>query len=170
MEILDIFETDDYIQILILFVLVVTAYFALKGINETKNIHKETLNWNRMYQTQNILKELNDSFVPLKYKFTPQDLDTSFLIEEVMSVIEDRDLVSKIDKRLNSYESIARGIRLGLYDEELVKLSRRTVLVGKFFNNKNYIEHFRKRRNKRIYRNLEWLAEKWLLEINEETS
>ena len=147
----------------------ITIALTLRELRQTKKIHSDTLDWNRMYETQNILKELNESYVHMDFTFTKQPIDKPYLMKEILQVVEDRVLVGIIDKRLNQYESIARGIKLGLYDETLVKLSRRSNFVRKYFNYSNYINHYKELNgNTRMYQNFEWLAKKWLAEIKAE--
>lgn len=164
MGIVDVLKIADLIQILILIVLIVTAYFALKGINETKNIHKETLLWNKKNKTIDILNEFRKITPSLtRERFAKFNIPGSPIpLEEIKKAIEeDRRIKSEIGKYLNHHEGIAIGIKQNLYEEEVVKLARKTSFCQTYSEFEEYINEVRKVSNPKTWINFENLTKKW---------
>jgi hypothetical protein len=60
---------------------------------------------------------------------------------------------------LNYYESLAAGIRGGIYDEKIVRDNRRSIIISVWEMTKPYIEKLRKmEKNEAYYEHLEWLV------------
>jgi hypothetical protein len=69
---------------------------------------------------------------------------------------------SHIDQYLNYYESLARGVTLGIYDENVIMIARRRPIIYAFRGFEAYIlETRRVENNPRVWRQLETLAKKW---------
>ncbi len=151
----------DLIQISILITLVVTAYFAVKGINRTKRIHQDTLVWNKKNKTIDTLNEfrkIKPNLVKIKFKDFLDNPKQSIPIKDLLKEIKkDPRIGFEIDEYLNHYEGIAIGIKQNLYDGEMVKLARKTSIYNTWIQYKEYIEYFRKD-NDKLWDNFESLA------------
>ena len=155
----------DYIQILILIVLIVTAYVGIREIKEGRKIHEEILDWNRKNKTQDTLNELRKFPNPLlatSFKDTFNNPGIPIPLEIIQKEIEkDRQVKVQIIRRLNAQEGLSRGVYLSLYDEEMVKLSRKTSMTQIFYEYKEFIDERRKVSNPNAWKNYEQLVNKW---------
>jgi hypothetical protein len=157
-------EIADLIQVIILVVLAFTAGFALKAIYETRNIHKETLEWNKKSLTINILKELRE----IKFDETKQiffeytNYGTEIPLGEILKAIEKNPVIkTEIVAYLNHHSGIAIGINQGLYDDEIVNKSRKNSFLQVYTEFKNYIYYRREVSNENAWIDFEKLVIKW---------
>ncbi len=82
--------------------------------------------------------------------------------EVLMKLYEDPQNRLKLTEYLNVYEGMARGINLGIYDEKIFKLARRSATVQVFRNFEQFIVQYREKYNRpEVWRDFEKLAQKW---------
>ncbi len=155
----------DFIQLLILLVLIMTAYIALKELHETKNIHRETLEWNRKNKTITVLNEfrkINISVLRETFnkhtKIPGTTISLTLIIDEIKNNAE---VKSSIIRFLNHHEGLALGIKLGLYDREMIKLARKTSFIQNYNEYIEYIKYRREISNPNAWKNFEELVKKW---------
>ncbi len=157
-------EIADIIQLFILIVLVVTAYFAIKTTSETRKIHEETLLWNKKNITIEALQNLREvNIEETREKFISYiDKGKEIPIEEILKVIKENPKIStEIIKYLNYHQVISLGIKKNLYDEELVRLSRKISFLQTYTEFKNFIKYRRSISNKNAWKEYEELVELW---------
>ena len=74
---------------------------------------------------------------------------------------EHKDRQMQLDTILNYFESLSIGVRIGIYDNKTVQLSRRQQIIHTFTQAEPYIKNIRKDlNNDKIFENLEWLSNK----------
>ncbi len=104
-------------------------------------------------------KLINSSKFLRDYHF---DNDKSVALIATSDIEKYKELQDKIDPILNYFESLSIGVRMGIYDRLTVRLSRKQQIINVFAYSKPYIENIRdKLKNKRLFENLEWLADKF---------
>lgn len=87
-------------------------------------------------------------------------------IKEAMEV--DSQVIVHLSRLLNYYEAIAIGIENNIYDESLVKSTRRGAMVRTFISFEEYIGFDRREGNPMAYIKYEALVNKWINEEREE--
>jgi len=151
------------IQVLGFIAVVFTLLYASNQIKLSKNIHKETLSWNKKITTEEELsrktsQEIRDRLV-LRFdshcgeKIKPIPLK---IIEQEMT--KDPKVRSDIHTYLNRFERIARGIDFGIYDEEIIINSSRYMLNKVYVNYEEYIQKRRDKINQNAWRSFEALV------------
>ncbi|MEM9078751.1 MAG: DUF4760 domain-containing protein [Bacteroidota bacterium] len=155
---------SDIIQILILVTLVYTAYAAIKSLNETKKIHFNNLDWNKKNRSVDIMKEFRDfkNKMNSELQLNIYTNNVELELDEILNRIKkSKSYESSLNNYLNFYEGISIGILKGLYDEEIIKSSRKTTFIHTYNEFKNYILYRRKTNNSVAWRNFEILIKKW---------
>lgn len=112
-----------------------------------RRAHNENHKWNRMIAAQEALKSnnLTQISVSISNKFNTLNRKYAIPIEEVNQVIsKDKSYQNSIHKLLNIYEAYARGISLGIYDEQTIKLARKGSMTRTYELFRPYIEERRK--------------------------
>ncbi|WP_118974209.1 DUF4760 domain-containing protein [Taibaiella koreensis] len=157
------------IQIVGILAVVVTILYASKQIRINKNIHKETLEWNRKTVTENELNNRHDkeirSFLTKKFQAYVEKGICKIPLVKIQDAIRDEiDIQLQIHSYLNRYERISRGIKNGLYDRAMIISAMKYVIVKVYFNYEDYIEYRRTIANKNSWKHFESLAK----ELNNE--
>lgn len=157
------------IQIAGIIAVVVTLLYASRQIKTSKNIHKETLDWNRKTTTNNELNNRQDKelrlFLMKQFQPYVEKGITVIPISEIENAIKsDLNVQLQIHSYLNKYERISRGINNGLYDKAMVVETMKYIIVKVYFNYRDYIKYRRKIANKNAWKNFENLA----IELNNE--
>lgn len=136
------------------------AIFQLKVLIKS---HKDNHEWNRRIETQKAIVEvrnidiqkLNEVF-GFKYRKEPMPLS------EITSKFESDWLLERqCINLLNAYENLASGIKLGIYDEDVVAINRKGAMQRTYTKFKMYIEHIRHHTKKTTYQELQQLIDKW---------
>lgn len=156
-------------QVIGIFAVVITILYASRQIKISKNIHKETLDWNRKTTTENALNNRQDKelrlFLTKRFKSYVEKGILVIPLAEIQSAISsDINVQLEIHSYLNKYERISRGIKNNLYDREMIVETMKYIIVKVYFNYKEYIEHRREVANKNAWKNFELLA----IELNNE--
>ena len=125
--------------------------------------HKDNHDWNRRIETQKAIDriravdahKLNEVF-GFKYRREPIPLD------EIISKFEsDWDLERQCILLLNTYEALAAGAKLGIYDEDVIAMVRKGAMQRTFTRFKLYIEHIRCHTKNTTYQEYQKLIKKW---------
>ena len=155
----------DWIQILILITLIITAWFALKAINETKNIHKETLLWNKKNKTIDVLndfRKVRPEKAKLIFNYHSVGPNETISLKAILNAInEDPEIGSEIVEYLNHFEGIALGVKNELYDEKLVKKARGETFYQTWVQYHEYIYHRREISNPKAWDKFEEILKDW---------
>ncbi len=158
-------EIADTIQLAILIVLIITAIIALKEISETKNIHKESLLWNKKNKTIDVLNDFRKVIPHLTKKCFSTYLKHPNKKIPVKVILEgisgEHKIKSEIGEYINHHEGLAIGISSNLYDEDLIKTARKTSFFQTWIQYEAYIDHRRQVSNPNAWKNFEELVNKW---------
>ena len=125
--------------------------------------HADNHDWNRRIETQHAIariRELNTD--ALNEKFGYMNRKEIINLEEIKEAFkEDHSLQLLLHKLLNSYEGLAIGVFLWIYDEKIVKASRKGTMERDFLRFKQYIEYRRTQSGKFAWAKYEQLISKW---------
>lgn len=151
------------IQVFGLIFLSITILYAGRQIKISKNIHKETLDWNRKTTTENELNNRQDKelrlFLMKQFQFYVKNGIHIIPIVEIENAINsDVNVQLQIHSYLNKYERIARGVKNGIYDKTIIMDTAKYIIVKIYFNYVEYIKYRRKIANKNAWLNFEELA------------
>ena len=140
-----------------------------RQLERAAKIHKEVLEWNKRIETRKKLDDytrlesafqLNEHFAFIREKHTiPRQ-------EILKKIDEDHQVQIHMNRLLNFYESLANGVANHIYDEDLIKSSRKTSMMRTFTSFKDYIYWYRNEIHPRAYTMYEKLIEKWISEEN----
>ncbi|MDF1618956.1 DUF4760 domain-containing protein [Pseudothioclava nitratireducens] len=122
----------EVISTILIFVgLLVAAYQIHQtrlSLDQSAEHHKQANIWNRKVAAQQALDQLKGSPVlsKLQSRFRYIDHKEVIPLGELRAAFEaDPDLQPDLYELLNSYEKLARGVNLGIYDEEVIRVGRR---------------------------------------------
>lgn len=147
-------------------VIAIGLLFAARQLQLSAKAHRDNQDWNRRFAAQQALidgRELEikrqlDTVISLSAggsRIPLTDLQEKFL--------ENADFKALVHRFLNIHEGYARGIFEGIYDEDIIKNGRRSVLLRAHDTYYEYINHTRKL-NPLAWDQLERLSNKWKLE------
>lgn len=95
-------------------------------------------------------------------------LEASILLHEKIAPEKLRMLEQNPEHRLclltylNHYESLARGVNMGIYDEEVIRVARKSLMIKEFRLWEGYIEDYRKRFDRPLaWCEFERLVKRW---------
>lgn len=146
--------------------IVVSIIYASIQIKLSRNIHKETLDWNRKTLTENELnnrydKETREYLAKKFQRYVEVGISKIPLFEIQNAIVSDINVQLQIHSYLNKFERISRGNKNGLYDEELIIEAVKYVIVKVYFNYIEYIEHRRENANPSAWESFEALAKEF---------
>lgn len=127
--------------------IVATAIYAVFQFRRSASIHKQNLEWNKRIETRKKLDDYNrfDStiFLNEKFRYIGKKHSIEFnVIEEQIN--KDLEVVVHLNRLLNYYEALANGVDNHIYDEHLIRSSRRGAMIRTYTAFKEYIEHDRR--------------------------
>jgi hypothetical protein len=79
-------------------------------------------------------------------------------------IYSDSSFRKNVGSRLNFYESLCRGIKIGIYDESVVKMSIEVSMLQAYKLDKILIDSLTKKRNRPAWSEFSALMEKWKAE------
>ncbi|WP_316787111.1 DUF4760 domain-containing protein [Pedobacter frigiditerrae] len=137
------------IQVLGFIAVIFTLLYASKQIKISKNIHEDTLSWNKKIATEEELSrktsgEIRDRLLTIFEKYSEIGIVSIPLEIIEKEIAKDKKVKQDIHDYLNRFERIARGINFGIYNEEIIIDSSRYMINKVYVNYENYIQ---KRRN-----------------------
>lgn len=99
----------------------------------------------------------------LKFIDSPRQIPLPEILEAIETSKETgKSIITGLHRVLNIYESYARGIRVGLYDEEVIRSSRKIPMISTYEVFKEYIPHRTAMRNDNPWPEYEALVIQWL--------
>ena len=135
-----------------------------------KKTHTDNHDWNRRLAAQEAVANLRlhaPIAAELNKLFNSTNLTEGIPLDVILKAFkEDKSIQNKVNEILNGYESLARGVYQGIYDEEVVKSARRGAMIQQFVAYESYIKDRRINVYKNAYLQIESLANKWKLEDN----
>ncbi len=162
-------EISNYTNIISSAGIIITLVYLIKQIKETNRIHSENHEWNRRIETRRAL-DLYNTLEPVK------DLQDAFNLFDATQPIESKIINQKIKENpliklaihrlLNYYEGLAIGISMGIYNEKIIKETRKGHMLKSFRAFSNYID-FRRGKNNKVFTQYENLVKKWIYEENQ---
>ena len=123
---------------------VVGLYFTSRQIRLASQVAKDTLNWNKKTYTEDKLEKKPDpeKVIRLERIFATKDSVHAVPLKTILDEIErDPALALDIRYKLNRYERIARGIRVGVLDEQIVIDSLSVHMAKDYYNYRDYISY-----------------------------
>ena len=125
--------------------------------------HRDNHDWNRRIETQKAIRDVvNMDIQKLNETFGFKHRKDPIPLEEITNAFEnDWDLENQCLRLINTYENLAAGIKLGIFDEDVVIINRRGNMERTFLKFKNYIEHRRYHTKNTTYQEYQNLVEKW---------
>ena len=165
---MSIFEVINIcISILVLVVTTLGVGYAGLQLKRTKEIHLENLIWLRKVEAKNALTVRDyDGYLlakELDYINATQPIPWKYILEKIE---KDLKVQNELHKYLNFLSRLAQGVTNGIYDENVVKLSKGQVMIRAMRNFSEYIEYRRSLESSRskAWWELEKLVTKWKLE------
>lgn len=133
----------------------------------TRKVHSQNHDLTRRITTQEILRENNKHELSKKLSvhFDWINSKDSIALKKILVVLEEdenKEVQGALHALINIYEGYARGIFQGVYDEELIKVARKTVMIRMNFQFQSYINYRREYwRNDKVWDQFEKLVKKW---------
>ncbi len=129
---MNIEEMTFYIAVANLIVIIIglgftgwQAFFARRSLDKSIQIHQADHDWQRRIAAQDALRQYNTSVAlsSLQENFGYIDQVDVVSLEKLESAFDkNKELKRELHQLLNYYESLARGISQGIYDENVIKL------------------------------------------------
>jgi len=138
-----------------------------RQVEASYKVNEANHDWNRRMAAQSAINEFNQSTVTrtLQVEFNFINLTEAIPLANIEAAFKKHsDLQNELHQFLNFYESIARGVFQKIYDEEVVKTARRTVMVRALKSFDAYIEERRKAYSNAAWAQLDALVAEWSLE------
>jgi len=137
--------------------------FAYRQIKLLVNTHSDNHEWNRRSATQETLMSLTLSGTidkAVSY-LLEQDRTTPIPKDEIFAKFKEHpDLQTETHIMLNFFEALARGVKYGIYDEDIIKNARHGSMRRCLIVLREYINHSREQ-NHKYWIELEQLVQKW---------
>ncbi len=147
------------------FVIAVGLFYTARQIKLLIKIHQENHDWNRRVAAQSALvaiRELTETIQQIEAVFQHGNTNNVIALSIIKEKIEsNKKLRPQIARYLSSYESLARGILQGIYDEEVVMTGRRGQMTKVFNQFYHYIDLRRKTINKNYCSCMEDVVKRW---------
>jgi len=131
-------------------------------LHQNSTIHKQNHLWNRMIASQNALLEHGTTKISkLLTEFDIVNRTEAIPIAEINNKFtENPELQNSVHLYLNMYEGFARGVRQGIYDEEIIKNARKTAMIVCLRSFSAYIDNLKIKQPKALIE-LDTLVKKW---------
>ncbi len=147
---------------------IVSIIYLAKQIKSTNTIHSQNHEWNRRIETKKILDQYNqlESVERLEEIFKFSDAKHPIPMDKIEEKIEKEKLLKLTIRRLlNFYEGLCNGIDMRIYNEAMVKETRRGHMIRTFIAFNYFIEALRRERNNnKLYIKFEKYVKKWIEE------
>lgn len=162
------------IQTLNLIVLVIGIVFTYKQIKGARKEQKENYDWNKRIEAQKAvcqIVEIREDVKKIKKSFGYENKKDETISYDVAKKIlkENPDVEYSLYILLNFFENLTRGIKQGIYDEEVVKVALKGTMIDAYNYFKNYIKKHRKsRENDLLYKEFECVVLEWENNIRQE--
>jgi len=151
------------------FILVFAVLYAAKQLKLLRLTHADNHDWNRRKSAQDLTMQLNDMLGDTdslhKTLNVINRVEPIPLVEITEAIENDPSVQLKINKVLNIYSSVARGVLNGVYDREIIANSRRMAMIKTFDSFSSYIYQRRKESISILWNYYESLVNEWKEEI-----
>lgn len=159
--------------------IVVTIVYASKQLKLSKNVHEQTLAWNKKVLTEKELSAKPDQQRSSRLNVVFKDyvcgnagkIPKPIPLYVILTEIEkDHSVRADIHHYLNKYERISRGIRNGLYDESTVIGALKNTMIKIFVNYREYILHRQAGTNPNAWGEFQKLVQSWNPDADHDTN
>lgn len=155
------------------FLLALTVLYAAREVKLLRVQHQDNHDWNRRLAAQQAVREYKEIqfmvealSVHFDYHHRKEGIPT---LDFEAKLKEIAGLQSNLHTVLNYFEGLARGIRQGIYDEELIRVAFRGHMLRVYESFRYYIEGNRQKLgNPKIWVELEDLVDAWRKEARGE--
>jgi len=162
-------EIADIAQIVSVLVLVFSVLYASRQLKLLRLTHSDNHDWNRRKSAQDLTMELNiilGDTEDLHKKLNVINRVEPIPLSDIDKAInEDPSVQLKINKMLNIYSSVARGVLNGVYDREIIATARRRAMIKTYDSFSSYISKRRKESIPTLWIYYEHLVIQWKGEI-----
>lgn len=152
------------------FLLAISVLYTARQVHLLRKQHKENHDWNRRLTAQQAIREyqnIQEMVESLSEHFDYHNRTEGIpLTDFEIKFNEMPSLQSRLHALLNYFEGLARGVRQGIYDQEVVENAFQRHMIRVFESFKYYIE-FRRRKvhNPTVYIELEIITSEWQKEL-----
>lgn len=165
----------ENMQLISMFFGIIGVFYAGKQISLLTKTHAKDHDWNRRKAAQDATIALNRELSEIsevieEYKILDNYAESAKL-DKILSDIENvPDTRIKINRLLNAYDAIARGVWQSVYDEDIIRLSREVSMTSVYTIFKPFIMYRRNEQQTKYNNNektivawnfLEKLVKKW---------
>jgi RecB family endonuclease NucS len=158
-------EILEVIQIISGLAIIISVMYAGYQVKLLRKTHTDNHDWNRRKSAQDLTMELNNTLKDteiLHQKLNVINREEPIPLQEILDAIqEDPAMQLMINKVLNIYSSIARGILNGVYDREIIEISRRTAMIDTYNAFSSYVMYRRDERGSDVWGRLESVVNRW---------
>jgi hypothetical protein len=138
-----------------------------QSVEASLKIHRENHDFQRRYAAQEALRSYDYSVLsgPLETEFRFLENAEPISLRRIQEAFRaNSELQRDLHQLLNYYEALARGVRQGVFCEDVVKAGRRKAMIVAANSFQTYIEHRRKQLNPQAWTELTQLCHKWRAE------
>jgi len=158
--------TGIIIQAISTSILAISVIYAGRQITLLRKQHGENHDWNRRIAAQQAIREYREiqaSIEDLSHHFDYHNRTEGVAADNFNKKFEEvKHLQTSLHTALNYFEGLARGVRQGIYDEEVVKNAFHGSMISVYECFKYYICSRRKKwDNQKLWFELEALIDKW---------
>ncbi len=143
-----------------------SVLYAGKQVKLLRNQHWDNHDWNRRLAAQQAVreyKEIQPMLETVSEHFDYQNRTEGISHDDFETKFEKNiELQSRLHQVINYFEGLARGVRQGIYDEEVIRVAFRGHMIRVYESFKYYIEgRRRKLHNQKIWIELEEVSDAW---------
>lgn len=159
-------ETEVLIAGVSAILLAISVLYAGHQIKLLRRQHQDNHDWNRRLAAQQTIgeyREIQSMVEAVSEHFDYHDRTEGIPLEDFQKKFKETPgLQSRLHSVINYFEGLARGVRQGIYDEEVVRVSFKGHMMRVHESFKYYIEgRRRKLHNPKIWVELEEVADAW---------
>ncbi|MDB2437552.1 DUF4760 domain-containing protein [Hellea sp.] len=154
----------ELIEIITLIILTIALVITAFQLNLLRQNRIEQHDWNRRIAAQKALYEYKakGAWKHLDAVFDYHDDTNPIQAKEIKEAfLKEDNLKSELFDLLNFYESLARGINYGIYDESVIKAARKNAMIKVTHFFKAYIRHYRQEKNPHAWIQFTDTVERW---------
>ncbi len=165
-------EAFQLAQIFSIFILIFSVLYAAKQLKLTYLIHADNHDWNRRKAAQDLTMQINELFsdmAALHKKLNIINRVEPIPISEIKEEINnDPSVQLSINKVLNIYDGVARGVLSGIYDRSIIETARKSTMIKTYDAFSSYIYDRRKKRIPTLWNDYESIINQWKSEITKQ--
>lgn len=146
-----------------------SAIFASYHLRLVHKSYTSIHDWNRRKAAQDLTMDLNKiigNTEILHQKLQFINKKQPIPLDAIINLIEENPIIQlKLQKVLNIYNSVSRGVIHGVYDESIIKKARKKTMIQTYSAFSNYINYRRNESIDTLWSDFEALTLKWQSEL-----